>query len=143
MSDVITHTIENKKLILDNLNKKFKASMVAILDDKKVLILKRSAGPHWMPEKWGLPGGHIESGESPKEAVMREAREETNLILEQVSELEKREEVVVYYSTSYSGTVKIDFEHTDWAWASYDELDAYDTTPDLKDTVKLALDKLE
>ena len=49
---------------------------------------------------------------------------------------------MIYYSTSQSGNVEIDFEHTDWAWASYDELDNYDTTPKLKETVKLALDKL-
>ena len=50
---------------------------------------------------------------------------------------------MVYYSTSQSGRVKIDFEHTDWTWVSYSELDDYDTTPNLKQTVKQALDKIK
>ena len=120
-----------------------KASMVVILDDnKRVLILKRAAGPHWMPEKWALVGGHIEKGESPKNAALRETKEETNLNLNNINALEERGQVMIYYSTSQSGNVEIDFEHTDWAWASYDELDNYDTTPKLKETVKLALDKI-
>jgi 8-oxo-dGTP pyrophosphatase MutT (NUDIX family) len=121
-----------------------KASMVVILDDSgRALILKRSSGPQWMPEKWALAGGHIEKGESPKDAAIRETKEETNLDLVHIHELEQRGQVMMYYSTSYSGGVKIDFEHTDWAWASYDELTNYDTTPKLKETVKLALDKMK
>jgi 8-oxo-dGTP pyrophosphatase MutT (NUDIX family) len=120
-----------------------KASMVVILDDReRVLILKRSPGPHWMPEKWALVGGHVEEGESPRDAALREAKEETNLELRQVQELVQRQDVMIYYSNIYDGEVKIDFEHTDWVWASYDELDNYDITPKLKETVKLALDKL-
>jgi|TARA_R110000824_G_scaffold17084_5_gene69880 8-oxo-dGTP diphosphatase len=121
-----------------------KAAMVVILDQKKrVLILKRSSDPGWMPEKWALVGGHIEKEESPKDTAIRETKEETNLNLSNINELEKRGQVMIYYSNSYSGTVKIDFEHTDWAWASYDELDNYDTTPGLKDTVELAMEKLK
>jgi len=123
---------------------KLKAAMVVILDqEKRALILKRSPGPHWMPEKWALVGGHIEKGESPIDAAIRETKEETSLSLSNISALEERAQVMVYYSTSQSGEVEVDFEHTDWAWASYDELDNYDTTPRLKKTVKLALDKLK
>ena len=122
----------------------FKASMVVILDSqKRVLLLKRSPGPHWMPEKWALVGGHIEKGESPVEAATRETKEEANLELKVAQELDQRNDVMIYFSNNFSGNVEIDFEHTDWAWISYDELDNYDTTPNLKDTVRLALDKLE
>tara|TARA_R100001594_G_C3893757_1_gene229078 strand:+ start:109 stop:501 length:393 start_codon:yes stop_codon:yes gene_type:complete len=122
----------------------FKASMVVILDSqKRVLLLKRSPGLHWMPEKWALVGGHIEKGESPVEAATRETKEEANLELKVAQELDQRNDVMIYFSNNFSGNVEIDFEHTDWAWISYDELDNYDTTPNLKDTVRLALDKLE
>ena len=121
-----------------------KASMVVVLNEKReTLLLKRADLVGWMPKKWGIPGGHIEEGESPKVACMREVKEETNLSLNNVLDLQKRNDVMIYYSNSYTGEVEIDFEHTDWAWVSYDELDNYDTTPNLKDTVKLALDKLE
>jgi len=44
------------------------------------LILKRNAEPKL--GKWDLPGGFVEMGEGPVEAVLREAREETALEIE-------------------------------------------------------------
>jgi len=41
--------------------------------NKKVFILKRKNS------NWVLPKGHIEKGESPEEAAIREVKEETNL----------------------------------------------------------------
>jgi len=48
---------------------------------------------------------------------------------------------MIYYATSHSGEVEIDFEHTDWAWVSSDKLTNYDITPNLKQNVELALRK--
>jgi len=122
--------------------REFKAAMVVLINDKdEVLLLKRSLGPHWMPGKWALPGGHIEEGETPLDAAIRETKEETNLDIDQVKELGKREQVMIYYTASYSGDIEIDFEHTDWAWASSDQLTNYDVTPNLKDNIELALKK--
>lgn len=45
-------------------------------DKSKVLLIKRRDVPIWV-----LPGGGIEPGESPEEAVVREVREETGLIV--------------------------------------------------------------
>jgi 8-oxo-dGTP pyrophosphatase MutT (NUDIX family) len=36
----------------------------------------RNPGRRWYPDCWDLVGGHIESGESPDQAVIRECREE-------------------------------------------------------------------
>jgi 8-oxo-dGTP pyrophosphatase MutT (NUDIX family) len=120
-----------------------RAAMVVVLDEEQnVLMLKRTEDAGWMPNKWGLPGGHIEKGESSKDAAARETKEETNLSLNDLEQLVQRGQAMIYCSNSYTGDVEIDFEHTDWAWASYDELDNYDTTPGLKDTVRLALEKL-
>ena len=125
---------------------KFTAAMVVVLNgDGKFLLLKRSTDSNWMPEKWAIPGGHIEKGESPRTAAVRETKEETKLELDEnnVHELQEKEQVMIYYSISESKAVEIDFEHTDWAWVSFDEIDNYDTTPKLKQTVKLALGKLK
>ena len=128
--------------MIEEKGKEFKAAMAVVFNDKdEILILKRSLGPHWMPGKWALPGGHIEESETPLDAAVRETKEETNLDIDQMKELGKREQVMIYYTASYSGDVKIDFEHTDWAWASSDKLTNYDVTPNLKGDAKLALEK--
>ena len=126
------------------MEKKIKAAMVVILNqEKKVLLLKRSPGPHWMPEKWALVGGHVEKGELPEDAAIRETKEETTLVLKNLWHLRDQCTLSIYYSTEHSGNVEIDFEHTDWAWVAYDELNNYDTTPNLEEIVKSTLGILD
>jgi 8-oxo-dGTP diphosphatase len=53
-------------------------SVAAILTkDGSVLLVKRNIEPGL--GRWGLPGGFIEAGESPKDAAIREVFEETGL----------------------------------------------------------------
>ena len=63
--------------------KKFTASAAAIIIDElgKVLLLDHvlRAG-----SGWGYPGGFLEYGEQPEEAIKRELREETGLELKNV-----------------------------------------------------------
>jgi len=42
----------------------------------QVLLCRRSPERAWCPGVWDLPGGHIEPGESPQEALVRELHEE-------------------------------------------------------------------
>jgi len=51
----------------------------AILDrDRRILCVRRAYAPH----NWTLPGGRVESNESPIEALVREVAEETGCIVE-------------------------------------------------------------
>jgi 8-oxo-dGTP diphosphatase len=48
----------------------------ALVRDGRVLLGHRSAGRRWYPDVWDLPGGHVEDGEAPEEALVREIAEE-------------------------------------------------------------------
>ena len=52
--------------------------------DLKVLLIKRASEP--FKDKWALPGGFVDEGESPQQAAARELREEAGLSLD-VSDL--------------------------------------------------------
>lgn len=48
-----------------------------ITRDNEILLIKKAWGPH--TGKWDLPGGRIEFGEEPYEALVREIDEETGI----------------------------------------------------------------
>lgn len=55
------------------------AAAVVLLDDQsRALLIRQNYGAGL----WGIPGGAVEPGESPQEAAVREAREETGLEVE-------------------------------------------------------------
>jgi ADP-ribose pyrophosphatase YjhB (NUDIX family) len=51
-----------------------------IIEDSCVLLVKRAHPP--LEAQWSIPGGVLEVGELVREAAIREAREETGLIVE-------------------------------------------------------------
>ena len=53
------------------------ATCVVVIEDGKVLIVKRAVEPR--KGKWCLPGGFIEIDETAKESALRELTEETGL----------------------------------------------------------------
>lgn len=51
-----------------------------IIEDTRVLLVKRLHPP--LQDQWSIPGGVLEVGELVREAAIREAREETGLVVE-------------------------------------------------------------
>ncbi len=51
-----------------------------IIEDERVVLVKRAHPP--IQGQWSIPGGVLEVGELVREAAIREAREETGLIIE-------------------------------------------------------------
>jgi 8-oxo-dGTP diphosphatase len=49
-----------------------------ILEEGRVLLTQRKAGAH-LEGKWEFPGGKVEAGEDPREALKRELREELGI----------------------------------------------------------------
>ncbi|ATF95283.1 8-oxo-dGTP diphosphatase MutT [Cedecea neteri] len=56
----------------------------------EIFITQRAADAH-MANKWEFPGGKIEAGESPEQAVIRELQEETGIVVQSTSLFETLE----------------------------------------------------
>lgn len=61
--------------VMDEGNTEYTGTGILVLRDGKVLIGRRSGG-----EGWCGPGGHIEDGETPEQAAIREAMEEFGIL---------------------------------------------------------------
>lgn len=51
-------------------------AVAALVGDRSLLLAHRHPARRWYPDCWDLVGGHVERGESPQDAVLRECREE-------------------------------------------------------------------
>lgn len=49
---------------------------VVLLQDDRMLLCHRSPSRRWYPDVWDFPGGHVEPGERPEDALRREIAEE-------------------------------------------------------------------
>ncbi|NEB82149.1 (deoxy)nucleoside triphosphate pyrophosphohydrolase [Streptomyces sp. SID14478] len=57
----------------------------ALYDDTGRLLAARRSAPPELAGRWELPGGKVESGESPEHALVRELREELGVTAEPVA----------------------------------------------------------
>ena len=122
-----------------------RGSAVVIFDEEgRLLILLRPKTVRWGAGKWALPGGHIEEGEQPIDAAIREVREETTLKISNPKQFHISDNgEVVYFVTRVTDTaVTIDFEHDDFAWVYPEELTNYNRVPKLSGLVKNAEESL-
>ena len=114
---------------------------VLVLDGDKVLCAKRHDGP-W----WGGPGGHIEEGESPEAAAVRETQEEFNITVKDLRPLgrvpytEEYGAPFIFVCTDYDGKPKADGEemhNQQWKSAAELVLDPETVFPPFYDSLKL------
>ena len=60
-----------------------------IWQDSRLLVIERSSRVERAPGKFCFPGGTIELGESPREALLREMQEELSLVVEPIKSVWK------------------------------------------------------
>jgi 8-oxo-dGTP pyrophosphatase MutT (NUDIX family) len=61
---------------------KVRLAVFLILHNSLGIVLMRRLNTGHRDGEWGLPSGHVESGESPEEAVIREAWEEARVVIQ-------------------------------------------------------------
>lgn len=104
---------------------------VVFNDNGEILTLFRTETAPARPNTWDLPGGDLDFGEDPGQAIVREVKEETGLDVKDVqifdaigfiSDFDKITWVTLAYKCKVTGTgVKISWEHNDYRWVTPEE----------------------
>jgi 8-oxo-dGTP diphosphatase len=113
----------------------------------QLLVVRRADTELTFPNKWELPGGHVEEGETIYEALRRETIEETGLVVQDVvgqfeelrwtSRTGEKESVQFNFVATIQQPYKVTLnaeEHSDWKWVEEDDINSLPTS--------LAMDKV-
>lgn len=106
-------------------------------EDGDVLLIRRGKPPRL--GQWSIPGGHVEWGESLRDALIREVREETGLeveilglidVIDSISRDEKGEITRHYVLIDFTarpvgGTLAAGTDASDARWVPFAMLDEY------------------
>jgi ADP-ribose pyrophosphatase len=121
---------------------------VLIREDDRYLLIKRAAEPD--AGLWSIPGGLVEIGERGKEAAIREAEEETGLMVEIEKVLEVVDKIIRdkdsrikyhfviidYLATPRGGSLSAMSDALEARWVKAHELPDYELTPTLVELLK-------
>ncbi|PED43039.1 8-oxo-dGTP diphosphatase MutT [Bacillus thuringiensis] len=101
---------------------------VILNEDNEVLCALRSSTMS-LPDFWEFPGGKIKVGEDPRDALIREIKEELDCAInvgEQVEAVEHEYENIIVHLFTYMANIKSGtpraLEHAELRWVSINEL---------------------
>ena len=126
-----------------------------IIEENQVLLVKRAHPP--IQGQWSIPGGVLEVGELIREAAIREAREETGLIVEPGDllgvydrVLRNAEQRVQYHYVlidflcrKVGGALAAADDAAEVRWFTRDELPALHLAEDTQDVIQKGFAKLK
>ena len=106
-----------------------------VVRDGQVLLTRRAEGQH-LAGLWEFPGGKLEDGESPEEALVRECQEECGIEVAVIEILDvthhrypEKEVLLLFYRCELrSGEVR-HLQVADHAWVAPADLDNYPLPP--------------
>ena len=118
-----------------------------VLRDGEVLLTRRLKGVH-LADFWEFPGGKLEPGESPEDAVVRECREELGVELRVVDIFDvthhrypAREVLLLFYACEW---VSGEIQHlgvAEHAWVRPSDLNRYPLPPADVNVVRKLLER--
>lgn len=109
---------------------------VAVVDGS-ILLVRRARPPQ--AGRWSVPGGHVEPGERPEDAVVRELAEETGLsgvcgpvVLDVRVDIEGRRYWITDFAVTVDRTNPVAADDAEAAaWVPLDQLDGLDVVEGL------------
>jgi 8-oxo-dGTP diphosphatase len=111
-----------------------------IVESDRFVLVQRGTEPH--KGEWTIPGGMLECGESLRQAVIREAKEETSLSVEPIALVEVFERIIRnpegqiqfhyvimdYLCKAIGGTLQAAQDAADARWLSESDLNGLQVT---------------
>ena len=119
-----------------------------VINNGKVLILKKSPKDWNYPNKWSFCSGYAKEFEPAEETAVREIREETGLsakivkkgkIFRTIDRKSKKTWIVAPFLCKVKArNVRLDHENVEFRWISCKDIKKFDTVPGLQKDLKVS-----
>ncbi|MBR4237725.1 NUDIX domain-containing protein [bacterium] len=130
------------KVISEDRTERVELAVLCLIEDGNKILLQNRVKEDW--RGYTLPGGHVEKGESFVDAVKREIKEETGLVIKKPKlvgvkqfPIEHGRYVVFLFKTNkFTGTLESSLEGK-MEWIEYNDIKNINTVDDFEELLKV------